>query len=108
MGIAQSVDIALGTVDWGRGDFEERDAFGHGQVSGAPIEDVRIPSVIDKWRQPANLQFRSAVEKEIGTVQDADEAGARIHEMGILGSSGERGTLHVLAADDFGESGKVG
>src|SRR5205085_10743563 len=46
--------------------------------------DLRVPSILQKWRQPAEVQLSAAVDQHIGVAHSNYDARSRIDEVRIF------------------------
>ena len=61
--------------------------------------DLRVAGVLEKWRQPAELELRSSFNERVGAIQGNDMRWLRIHEVRIFCGLRERDYVHAIAAD---------
>ena len=104
--IAQRMDVALGTRQLRR-HFEHADAFVTEDASGLARRELGVARAREQRRQPADFQFRAALDERIGPVELHDEAGLGVHEVRVFRGPRERGDLDLVAADFLRDSREV-
>ena len=69
--------------------------------------EFRVSRVLKKWRQPAQLKFRPAIDQDIGVAQGYDKAWSRINKVRILRRFRQNGYIDFVAADFPSERSEV-
>jgi len=105
--ITHRVDIA-GRASERRWDFQKPDPLRRFHPSRLSDFDFWIARILQEWREPTDLEFRSAIDQHIGFAQFDDETGPRIDEMRVLGRLGEDGDVDILTTDLTREGSVVG
>jgi hypothetical protein len=98
MRIAGGMHVAVGAIQ-PRRHVEHAHRGGRLEVSGLAGLDARIAGFALHHRQPADLQFGTGGEQQVGAARPRDQRGPRVDVMRILQGRGGGEDLHLVAAD---------
>ena len=98
MWIAQRVHIAGGAshIGW---DIHQTNSLRRLHPSGFADVELGVARILQKRRQPSQLQLRAAVNQYISAAQCNNEARTRIHEMRVFGWLRQHCHVHVVASN---------
>src|SRR6266849_3306679 len=106
--IAERVNVAFGTSDHARGNFENFGETRSVKIAGGADLDFGIRGLGDQRRQPADFEFETDNDQEIGALELEQEAGLGVDKVRILVAAGNGFNFNFVAANFLRESGKVG
>jgi hypothetical protein len=98
------VHVSHGTIDGDRF-FDQPHLERCFEVAGAAVLDPRVSGFPLQQRQPADLQFRTGADQQVGAARLCNQRGSRLDAMGILHRGGGReypGTVAGKLRDERG------
>ena len=98
MWVSERVDIAHCPSDLALRNLQDARLDGCIDVTAAAYLHLCIATLLDEWRQPADLQLATDSHQDVGLLQLQDEARLGFDEMRILISAGDGFHRDAIAA----------
>src|SRR2546425_7921149 len=97
MRVAERMHVPEGAIDRTRRDLKQPDHLCRNNPARLAELDLRVSSVEDQRRQPADLEISSPFDQRIGLVENPDEAWFCVHEMRVFRALRKADDLHPVS-----------
>src|ERR1700682_1152189 len=107
MRIAKGLDVALRARYLAGGNFQNSCKTRSVQIAGGGNLNFRIAGLSDQRGKPADLQFESHDDEQIGFAEFEQKTGLGFDKVGVLVAACDGFDVHLIAADFLGQRGEV-